>query len=113
LSPVARLVSGIDLLQGTAGDLAAVEGVEARARQPHAVAAALAPKLDQADMGQMALEVAGVDVAAARQPSAQALALPQPRPVGEQFLVTSDRRGGGSGRRQHGALTPQVLESTR
>src|SRR3954470_22197460 len=84
--PVVGRRSAVDLFQRAAGDLAAVDAVEAGAGPALAIeplaGALVAADVDQADARQVALEMVGGDVATARQPALVAAG----RPIGEKLF---------------------------
>ncbi len=95
--PVVHGRGAVDLLERLAGDLAAVDAVKARPRQPQPIGPRSAHHVDQADRRQVLLEVRRVDVGAAGQPAAFAAG----RPVGEQLLMRPGAGGLGSHLREH------------
>ena len=73
----------VDVVQGAAGDLAAVDVVQAGAGQTQTVVPRLADHVDQADGRQVPFEMIGLN----RRPPRQAPALTARRPIGEHLLM--------------------------
>jgi hypothetical protein len=96
-APVVGRGGVVDLVQGAAGDLAAVDAIEAGAGQAQAEVQGVAPHVDQADRRQEALEVVRADVMPARQPRP----VPQPRPIGVQLFMCARGRRRGPDLRHH------------